>query len=159
MSTRSTPRQKKLKIYESSGEARLQTWVQLLRSFALLQRRDVACLAEHDLTLAQFDVMANLHYSEGITQQELASRLLVTKGNVCGLLDRLEKQGWVERRADTVDARSNRLHLTSAGKRKISSVMPAHDRCVAGLLDVLSDAEVVMFRELLQKIERGLSEK
>ena len=54
----------------------------------------------HGMTLPQFDVLATLWHGEGITQQELASRLLVTKGNVVGLIDRLCTAGLVERRAD-----------------------------------------------------------
>jgi MarR family transcriptional regulator, organic hydroperoxide resistance regulator len=158
MSKSSSLHRKKLKVYEEPQEARLNAWVQLLRTFSLLQRRDVACLAEHGLTLAQFDVMASLHFSEGITQQELASRLLVTKGNVCGLLDRLEKQGWVERRTDAMDARTNRLHLTRAGAHKIATVLPSHDKYVAGLLSTLSDPEVATLRTLLSTIEQGLSD-
>ena len=53
----------------------------------------------------------------GITQQELAERLLVTKANVVGLIDRVSPAGWVERRADPEDRRVNRLYLTNAGRK------------------------------------------
>ncbi len=107
------------------------------------------------MTMAQFDVMASLKYEEGVTQQELAARLLVTKGNICGLIDRLEGSGWVERRADAADARANRVYLTATGRRKIESALPVHDEFVAGLLKSLPVSEVTELRHLLQKVEEG----
>ena len=65
----------------------------------------------------------------------------------------------MERRADTVDARANRLYLTAAGARKIAVVLPAHDRYVASLLEVLSDSEVAELRTLFGKIEQGLGNR
>jgi MarR family transcriptional regulator, organic hydroperoxide resistance regulator len=52
-----------------------------------------------------------------VTQQDLAERLYVTKGNVSGLVDRLVEAGLVERRASPGDRRSHALHLTRAGRR------------------------------------------
>src|SRR4051812_24156104 len=90
---------------ETLDEAKLHLWVQLTRSFQLVQREISTTLAAHDVTLPQFDILATLRFGEALTQQELAQRLLVTKGNVCGVLDRLEKLGWVDRRPDPQDGR------------------------------------------------------
>ena len=90
------------------------TW---LRVHNRLERRMGETLGVHGLTMPQFDVLATLWHGEGITQQELAERLLVTKGNVVGLIDRISSAGWVERRADPEDRRANRLYLTEAGAR------------------------------------------
>src|SRR5436305_10663045 len=87
-----------LALYESAPQVRLRTWVQLARTFYRIHRRIMSALARHDVTMPQFDILATLRFSEGVTQQELAERLLVTKGNVCGVLDRLEGLGWVSRR-------------------------------------------------------------
>src|SRR5689334_23042805 len=98
MADRGTGRPHRLSLYEGEDEAKLRAWAQLARAFFLVQRRIVSVLAGHDLTLPQFDVMATVRFSEGVTQQELARRLLVTKGNVCGIVTRLEDMGLVERR-------------------------------------------------------------
>src|SRR3954454_12174170 len=103
------PSPRHLPLYEAADEVRLRVWVQLARTFYRIQRRIVLTLNEHDVTLPQFDVLATLRFGEGLTQQELAGRLLVTKGNVCGVLDRLEALFWVERRPDPKDRRANRL--------------------------------------------------
>ena len=71
-------------------------------AFMKLHSRLERCLSDglsgHGMTLAQFDVLMTLWHSDGITQQELAEWLLVTKANVVGLIDRVSAAGWVERR-------------------------------------------------------------
>jgi DNA-binding MarR family transcriptional regulator len=141
-----------LPLLESAEELKLRTWVQLARTFYLVQRRIVSTLSAHGLTLPQFDVLATLRFSEGVTQQELAHRLLVTKGNVCGVIDRLEATRRVERRPDPADRRANRLHLTPAGKRKIDSVLPDHDALVLVAMRTVSPADARTLRALLEKV-------
>ncbi len=68
------------------------------------------------LTRAQWRVIVHLHRSDGLTQSDLAELLDVGKVSVGGLVDRLEHSGWVERRDDPKDRRSNRVHLTKKGR-------------------------------------------
>ena len=82
--------------------------------------------SRHGLTGPQFDVLATLHRGEGIIQQELVARLWVTKGNVTGVVDRMEALGWIERRPDPEDRRVNRLSLTDAGRQKFAEAIPEH---------------------------------
>lgn len=154
MQWNSPPRRLALNLHEGAEEVKIRTWVQLVHTYLLLQRQVTSAITQHGLTLAQFDVLATLRFSEGVTQQELAERLLVTKGNVCGVLDRMEQAGWVKRRPDEKDARVNRLHLTAAGKAKIDKVFPAHDAAVLRALSPLSAEEAASLREKLQKLER-----
>ena len=147
-----------LPLLERPDEARLRAWVRLARVFYRIQRRIVLALGEHDVTLPQFDVLATLRFSEGVTQQELAERLLVTKGNVCGVLDRLEGLGWVERRADPNDRRANRLHLTAAGRKKVEALLPAHDSLVVKIFRGLPDAGVKSLRKLLEELEGSIGD-
>src|SRR3712207_8018674 len=67
---------------------------------------------------AQFDVLAHVGAAEGITQQQLADSLLVTKGNIAQLLDRMQKRGLIERRPQ---GRINRLFLDRKSTRLNSS--------------------------------------
>jgi DNA-binding MarR family transcriptional regulator len=145
-------------LYESGEELRVRLWVQLLRTFSLMQRKISLVLAADGLTIAQFDVMATLQWAEGITQQELAQKLLVTKGNVCGLIDRLEQSGWVERRADSSDARARRLFLTTEGHRKIEAALPKHNAEVLSITTTLSDHESCTLRGLLWQLESQIEE-
>ena len=151
-----SPRFYPLPVHEEPEAVRLRTWIQLARTFYRIERSIAASLAEKDLTMAQFDVLATLRYSEGLTQKELAELLLVTKGNVVGLLDRLQKLDLVERRPDPEDGRSNRVHLTPGGRRKIETVLPAHDRLVLRTLDCLGQQEITTLRRLLKTVEQAL---
>src|ERR1017187_5946517 len=74
-----------------------KAWLQVVRCYQKGLRRLSERLSPLDLTSAQLDVLANLFAGpeEGLTQEQLSQRLLVTKGNVSGLLDRLSQRGWV----------------------------------------------------------------
>jgi DNA-binding MarR family transcriptional regulator len=139
-------------------EPGLLAWMHLMRVFSRVQRREMCHLGKYNLTLAQFDVLARLSGAEGITQQTLADQLLVTKGNVCGLIDRLSEQGLVERRADPEDRRANLLFLTAAGRTLAEQVVPAHQRVLSGLMGGLDDQEQRQLLALLRKLDRSLAE-
>jgi MarR family transcriptional regulator, 2-MHQ and catechol-resistance regulon repressor len=106
-----------------------------------------------DLNVAQFDVLAHVGASEGMTQQELADSLLVTKGNVCQLLDRMEDRGWISRRQD---GRANRLFLTDEGRRLFNEVVPDHEALVTERFSALSRKEQEQLHELLRRLDKAL---
>jgi DNA-binding MarR family transcriptional regulator len=132
----------------------LLAWLRLARIFQKVERISGEHLRGWDLNVAQFDVLAHVGASEGMTQQELADSLLVTKGNVCQLLDRMEGRGWISRRQQ---GRANRLFLTDAGRRLFDEVVPAHEALIAGRFSVLSEGEQERLHELLRKLDKALS--
>jgi MarR family transcriptional regulator, organic hydroperoxide resistance regulator len=125
----------------------------LLRFHTRLERRMAEALAVHGLTLPQFDVLATLWHGEGITQQELAERLLVTKGNVVGLIDRVSAAGWVERRPDPEDRRANRLYLTDAGRELLARSGPCQVALGQKVFGTLTEGELRLMHELLTRLE------
>jgi DNA-binding MarR family transcriptional regulator len=124
-----------------------------MRVFQKIDRASGEHLRAWDLSVAQFDVLAHVGASEGMTQQELADSLLVTKGNVCQLLDRMEGRGLILRRQE---GRTNRLFLTEEGRRLFEEVVPAHEAMIAGRFSVLSEKEQAQLYELLRKFDRAL---
>jgi len=106
-----------------------------------------------DLSVAQFDVLAHVGASEGMTQQELADSLLVSKGNVCQLVDKMEGRGWILRRQE---GRTNHLFLTEDGRKLVEEVVPAHEAMIAERFSVLSEEEQAQLYELLRKFDRAL---
>ena len=128
-------------------------WVHLAYSYHHMIRRLESELIEHDLTLAQFEVLAHLHYEPGIVQTDLARRLLVSKGNVCGLIDRLAAARLVRRRVCQDDRRANRLLLTQRGTALIAAAMPDHLSVIRSLLGRLPQADLRRLRCLLEHLE------
>lgn len=132
-----------------------RSFTTLLRFHARLERQIAEALAVHGLSLPQFDVLATLWHGEGITQQDLAERLLVTKGNVVGLIDRISAAGWVERRPDPEDRRANRLYLTSAGRRLVEEAFPCQIALVKKVFGTLTEAELRQIHALLARLEEA----
>jgi DNA-binding MarR family transcriptional regulator len=143
-------------INEDPRPWEIKTWVTLARVYTRLERRLGQALAAHGLSLSQFDVLATLWHGEGITQQELAERLLVTKGNVVGLIDRVGAAGWVERRADPEDRRANRLYLTDAGRDLLARAFPCQADLICRAFGRLTAEELSQMHRLLEKLEGGL---
>ena len=108
----------------------------------------------HGLNLPRLEVLLCLSDGEGISQQELSERLLVTKGNVCMTLQAMEAEGLVERRADTADQRTNRLYMTNTGRQRLVKTKPERVAQMAKTLGGLSPDEYRTLRQLLGRIEQ-----
>jgi DNA-binding MarR family transcriptional regulator len=128
-------------------------WIRLARIFQKIEHAATDHFRCRNLSMAQFDVLSKVGASEGLTQQELADSLLVTKGNVCQLLDRMENGGLLVRRQD---GRSNRLFLTNAGRRLFEVVVPEHEHVIAQLFSPLTRDEQAQLLSLLRKLDRAL---
>jgi DNA-binding MarR family transcriptional regulator len=128
-------------------------WLRLARAYHQIDRASAAHLRAWGLSVAQFDVLAQLHGAGGATQQALADRLLVTKGNISQLLDKLEGAGLIERRRE---GRTKRLWLTPAGADLAAAVVPAQERLIAGLMGALPPHEADGLRRALRRLERAL---
>ena len=128
-------------------------WLRLVRVFQKVEQLSVERMRQVGLTMGQFDVLAQVGAAEGATQQEVADALLVTKSNVCQLLDRMEEAGLVERRQQ---GRAKHLHLTPAGRRLYDEIVPAHERQIAELFSALTPEEQGQLLGLLRKVDRAL---
>lgn len=100
---------------ENSADA-VRVWFRLLRLHTRIRLAMAARLRKLELSAPQCDVLTTLTEEEGISQQDLAKKLYVTKGNISGLIDRLTQAGLVERRTIDGDRRSHALFLTPAGR-------------------------------------------
>lgn len=128
-------------------------WLRLARVYQKVDQATDIHLAPYGLNSAQFDLLAHIGAAEGATQQEVANALLVTKSNVCQLLDRLQEAGLVERRPD---GRAKRLYLTPAGRALYEIVVPAQERLIAEQFSALSPQEQVQLLGLLRTVDRAL---
>jgi DNA-binding MarR family transcriptional regulator len=125
--------------------------MRLARVYQKVDRASAVHLRGWGLSVAQFDVLARVGARAGMTQGELAEGLLVTKGNVCQLLDRMEADGLIERRRE---GRTKRLHLTPRGQALFDEVVPAQERVVEQLFGVLDPAAQRDLLALLRAMDR-----
>lgn len=136
--------------------ADVRTWLYLARVQHKIGQRLTAHLDQYDLTPAQFDVLAQLQRAPNIVQQQLADRLLVTKGNVVGLLNRMERAGLVTRLAHPEDGRAHLVALTERGATLAARVVPEHEALIAECLAVLAPADRHSLHDLLRRLNRAL---
>ncbi len=95
---------------------RFRSWISVARACQLMQQALGRALAPLDIKPPHLDILVNLYRFEGISQQELARKLLVGRSNMSMLLPQMEKRGLLERRPDQRDKRVLRLFLTAEGR-------------------------------------------
>jgi DNA-binding MarR family transcriptional regulator len=132
-------------------------WLYMMRVSDKMERLSHDNLTRFELTPAQFDVLAHLVAAEGISQQTLSEKLLVTKGNVCGLIDRLEDRGLVVRRPDPEDRRSNLLFLTPKGRELVERAVPAHEKFIIELMSTLCVEQQQQLKSLLRHLDKTIA--
>jgi DNA-binding MarR family transcriptional regulator len=110
------------------------------------------CLAEVDMTPLQYAAFPFLRDEPGLSQIELAARIGIDRTNVGLLVDHLEGRGFVERRIDSNDRRSLRLHLTSRGLRFHDRIRPAAIKVQQRILACLTATEREMLIALLIRV-------
>jgi DNA-binding MarR family transcriptional regulator len=128
-------------------------WLRLARVFQKIDTRSERFFRTHELNTAQFDVLAQVGAARGMTQQELADALLVTKGNISQLLSKLEQAGMITRQQT---GRTNCLSLTEQGQALFELVVPQQEALIADLLAPLSDEEQRELLRLLRKLDQNI---
>ena len=110
------------------------------------------------LTRAQWVTIARLHRRPGLSQSEVADLLEIEKATAGRLIDRMEGKGWIERRADPLDRRINRLHLTDEAKRMYALIWPLAEATVEEALSGLTVTERQTLARLMQNVKGRLLE-
>jgi DNA-binding MarR family transcriptional regulator len=150
------------KVAETPGahKTELRLWLRLLTCTTLIEgeiRRRLR--ARFDVTLPRFDLMAQLDRAEeGMTLGELSRRMMVSNGNVTGLVERLVTEGLVTRRQVPNDRRTHRVRLTDKGRRQFRKMAQEHEDWIADLFAGLSGREIEGLLELLGKAKASTRE-
>jgi DNA-binding MarR family transcriptional regulator len=127
----------------------VRVWFRFLRLESQLQCAVSERLREIGLSVPQCDVLTTLTEAEGVSQQDLAKRLYVTKGNISGLLDRLEGAGLVERRSTAADRRQYEIYLTPAGRQAAERAIGIQHDLIRATLGRLPAEDLAAFESLL----------
>ncbi len=146
-------------VSDKNSRQDLRVWLRLLACTNLIETRVRKGLRESfGTTLPRFDLMAQLdRAAAGMTMGELSRRLMVSHGNVTGLIDRLVAEGMVERRTDETDRRAQLVCLTATGKRAFDAMTPVHQAWIADALTSLDAADKTRLLNLLAKLKSALT--
>ena len=136
---------------DSNSESKnsLRLWLHLLKCTKQLEQEMSERFREsHSSTISRFDVMAHLSQAgkTGLTTSVLAASLLASKGNITRLLDRMEQDGLLERKASTDDKRVSRVYLSDKGDSMFGQMAQDHENWA---LEVFEDISIEERDELL----------
>ncbi len=145
-------------LEEHRHDLDVSVWLRLLECHGRVLG-DLRRALEADCTLPRFELLVSLDREDGQTLAGLSRRLLVTAGNLTGLVDRAVRDGVVARRPDPRDRRLSRVHLTAKGRALVRALVPAHARLVSAELSGLEVGERRDLRRLLGKLRDSLREK
>jgi DNA-binding MarR family transcriptional regulator len=137
----------------------LRVWLRLLSCTTLIENLISSRLrGEFDTTLPRFDVMAQLaRFPDGLLMSDLSQRLMVSNGNITGIIDNLERDGFVERILLPEDRRARKVRLTDKGRVAFDQMAVTHESWVNDWLSSLSGEEQQVLYTLLGKIKHGMS--
>ena len=134
-------------------------WVRLAMTFNVLYHEIKTELSKEKMTVPQLDIISCLDRSKGLPLSELAERLLVTGGNITGIIDRLERDGYVYRERDKKDRRIVRALLTEKGFDLYKSFLPRYKEVMRKINSVLTTEERHQLQRLLKKLGQGIKKQ
>ncbi len=138
----------------------LRTWLRLLSCETVIEQQLRTLLRQNfSVTLPQFDVLSELERAgDPLTMSQLSKELMVSNGNVTGVIDRLEKTEFVKRVRAEHDRRIQFIELTAKGRKEFNRMASRHVRWVADLLSGLSLTEMNRLQDLLLKARESVSD-
>jgi len=131
--------------------AELRLWLRLLTCANLIEAEIRTRLREQfNTTLPRFDLMAQLRRApDGVLLGEVSRRMMVSTGNVTGLVERLTQEGAIERLVSERDRRAVRVRLTPRGRGQFNKMARVHSDWIAELLaDVAPDDQAALWSRL-----------
>lgn len=133
----------KLGVGAQQHTTELRLWLRLLTCANLIETEIRRRLRERfDTTLPRFDLMAQLERApDGILLGELSRRMMVSNGNVTGLVERLVQEGLIERQVTEADRRAVKVRLTERGRSIFAEMAAAHGDWMAELIGGLDETE------------------
>jgi len=134
------------------SKERLRLWIRLLRASRTIEAELRERLKkEFDTTLPRFDVMAALYRCpEGMLMSDLSRFLLVSNGNVTGIVDRLVSEGLVMRARRNGDRRTSMVRLTDTGVVQFRAMAAAHEGWIGELLGGVGEEETRRLATMLK---------
>lgn len=137
----------------------IRTWLRLLSCETMIERHIRSRFRQNfNVTLPQFDVLSELeHADDKLTMSQLSKELMVSNGNITGVVDRLEKSGLVRRTRPDHDRRIQFIELTDAGASEFKHMAGHHERWLEKLLEQVSVEDMRGLQESLLRMRESVS--
>ena len=137
----------------SDHKDELRLWLRLFSCKTLIESEIRRRLRDNfDITLPRFDLMAQLDkVPDGMTLSDVSKRMMVSNGNVTGLVERLVESGHLDRRTSDSDRRVQLIRLTKAGRAEFRKMAAEHETWIA---DIFSDLGPKDVRELMRLLAK-----
>lgn len=110
-------------------------------------------IKSYSLTHGQFFLIVAIMEEEGLLPSELADKTAQDRATITGLLDRLEKEGWIERRPDEKDRRSLRVYLTADAIKHRESILRLFEKTNQKFLDRFTADEWKQMQGFLDRLD------
>jgi DNA-binding MarR family transcriptional regulator len=136
----------------------IRLWLRLLSCVSLMEQEIREKLrTTFGITIARFEVLAQLYRVDtGLAMKELSDRLMVSKGNVTGLINRMADAGLIERRRNPTDGRAQTVRLTAKGRRLFDAMRPLHNQWFRDMMRGLGRRDMKLLHDLLQALKLNL---
>lgn len=138
----------------SLSKQRLRLWLQMLRATRSVEVEVRDRLRSRlGTTMPRFDVMAALYrWPKGLTMTELSRELMVSNGNVTGIINRLVADGMIIRVPNAQDRRATHVVLTTRGREKFAKMAEVHEGWIDELLGSVNERNTAALITLLASI-------
>lgn len=131
----------------------LDLWDKLSKAHDKVRKVQSKQMFEQNLTAPQFGVLEILHKIGPVPLKKVSEEMMVTGANITCVVDNLEKEGFVKRIHSKEDRRVILADLTSQGRAKIESILPAYVKSMENLISVLNGSEQKVLTKLLNKLQ------
>lgn len=149
------------KLGNTHSKLALRLWLRLLTCSTEIEKKIRGNMTrEFGLTLPRFDILSALdRHPDGLTMSELSTLLMVSNGNVTGLVDRLVQEELVEREAMEHDRRVYRITMTKAGKFAFRMMANRHEEWLDDMFAELAEDDIEHLLELLTKLRLSVAQR
>jgi len=140
------------------GKDGLRLWLRIMTCSQMIEEQIKAILRdEFSMTLPRFEVLAALdRVPDGLSMVELSRWLMVTKGNITGIAERLSEDKFITRKPIPTDRRSFCVTLTDEGRELYRQMADRYEQCIDEIFTDISQEEMDAFMGLLSKTKEAV---
>lgn len=110
-------------------------------------------LASIGLTHGQFFMLIALYEENGLLPSRLADKVSLDRPTTSGLLERLERDGWIDRKFDLTNRRTVRVYLTPKAEEQRSAILATYEKINGYFLEKYSSEEWLLLQSLLERLD------